>query len=326
MENKTETKVTRKKIKPAQLKKIITLAVVLLIFLVVTNPALIPFLPAETKAAIGNVWGRLFGDVENIVSVLAINWASIFKLIAMILMLSLLSVIARVVMDNIHPKSGKGKSGITLLRSASNYLFALLGVFWGLSILGVSVSAILASVGVLALIIGFGAESLVSDVVTGIFLVFEDQFNVGDIIEVGSHRGTVESIGVRTTCIRDVGGNIKIINNSDIRNVLNRSRAESYATTTVGISYNCDLEKVEKQLEEILPAIREKYPDVFLEVPTYSGVQELGSSSVDLKFVAQVAEENIFKAPRIMNRELKIAFDKYGIEIPFSQVVVHKAD
>ena len=325
MENKGE-KVPEKKIQPGQIKKIILLALALLAFLVVTNPAIIPFLPEETKAAIGDVWGRLFGDVESIVGVLAINWASIFKLIAMVLLVVLAAAVTRVILDNLHPKSGKGKSGLTMLKSAANYLFALLGVFWGLSILGVSIGAILASVGVLALIIGFGAESLVEDVVTGVFLVFEDQFNVGDIIEVGSYRGTVESIGIRTTCIRDVGGNVKIVNNSDIRNVLNRSKSASFASTTVGISYSCDLEKVEKQLEKILPEIGEKYPDLFLETPTYSGVQELGASAVDLKFVAKVKEEDIFKAPRVLNRELKIAFDKNGIEIPVQQVVVHKAE
>lgn len=315
-----------KKKRSAQVKKIIILAAVLLVFLVVTNPALIPFLSDETKESIGNVWGSLFGDVAGIVGVLTINWAAIFKLIAMILMLSLLAAAAHFVMYLLHPTTGKGKSGLSLLQSASNYLFALLGIFWGLSIIGVSVGAILASVGVVALIIGFGAESLIADIVTGIFLVFEDQFNVGDIIEVGSFRGTVDSIGIRTTCIRDAGGNVKIVNNSDIRNVLNRSKSSSVAATTVGISYNCDLEKVEEKLSRILPEIGTKYPDVFLEAPTYAGVQELGSSSVDLKFIAKVSEENIFAAQRLMNRELKIAFDKEGIEIPFPQVVVHKAD
>lgn len=325
METISEEKNTQER-KPVPVKRIVILAVALVAFLLVTNPALLPFLSAETKQSIGDVWGNLFGDVESIVGILTINWATMFKLIAMVLLLSLVATAAHYGMDHIHPKTGKGKSGLSMLQSASNYLFVLVGIFWGLSILGVSVGAILASVGVIALIVGFGAESLVADIVTGVFLVFEDQFNVGDIIEVGSYRGTVESIGIRITCIRDVGGNVKIINNSDIRNVLNRSKAASFATTTVGISYSCDLEKVEDQLGPILQRIGEKYPELFLEVPAYAGVQELGSSSVDLKFVAKVDEANIFKAPRVMNRELKIAFDKAGIEIPFQQVVVHKKD
>lgn len=324
MDTKEEKSEGLRKLMPG--RRIVVLVITLVAFLLVTNPRLIPFLPANVKQAIGDVWGNIFGDVEGIIGILSINWANIFKLIAMILLLSIVASAAQLVMNHIHPTTGKGKSGLTMLRSATAYLLALVGIFWGLSILGVSVSAILASVGVIALIVGFGAESLVADIVTGVFLVFENQFNVGDIIEVGSYRGTVESIGIRTTCIRDVGGNVKIINNSDIRNVLNRSKSASVAATSVSISYNCDLEQVEQKLTEILPAIGAKYPEVFLEDPSYIGVQELGSSAVELKFIAKVGEENIFSAPRILNRELKVAFDKAGIEIPFTQIVVHKAD
>lgn len=138
-------------------------------------------------------------------------------------------------------------------------------------------------------------------------------------------RGTVESIGIRTTAIKDVGNNVKIINNSDLRNILNRSTADSFAVTTVSVSYSTDLEKAEKVIAELLPKIREKYPDIFVAVPKYSGVQELADSGVILKFVAEVREQNVFSAPRILNRELKIGFDKAGIEIPFNQIVVHQA-
>lgn len=188
------------------------------------------------------------------------------------------------------------------------------------------VSTIFASVGVLALVIGFGAESLVADVVTGVFLVFENQFNVGDIIEVGGFRGTVEQIGIRTTYIRDAGDNIKIINNSDLRNILNRSAAQSWAKTDVAVSYNEDLERVEKVLAELLPKICAKYPEVFPNDPVYSGVQELADSGVVLRIAAIVREQDIYKAPRLLNRELKLGFDRAGIEIPFPQVVVHRAE
>ena len=144
-------------------------------------------------------------------------------------------------------------------------------------------------------VIGFGAESLVADVVTGVFLVFENQFNVGDIIEVGGFRGTVEQIGIRTTYIRDAGDNIKIINNSDLRNILNRSAAQSWAKTDVAVSYNEDLERVEKVLAELLPKIRAKYPEVFPNDPVYSGVQELADSGVVLRIAAIVREQDIYK-------------------------------
>lgn len=305
------------------LGKFIRWAVALVLFLVVTNPSILP-LPAETKASLRGTWGRVFGDVGKIAGTFAFNWAKIFQVIAIILMMAALTALVSFLLEKVHPKNPKARSAVTLIRSALRYITFLVGFFWCLGALGVNLSTIFAGVGIVTLIIGFGAQSLVEDLVTGIFLVFEDQFNVGDIIEVAGFRGTVESIGIRTTAIRDVGNNVKIINNSDLRNILNRSTADSAAVTTVSVSYSADLENVEKVIAAFLPKIREKYPDVFLTDPRYIGVQELGESGVVLKFVATVKEKNVFSAPRLLNREIKIAFDKAGIEIPFNQIVVHQ--
>lgn len=305
--------------------KIVGWAVILLLFLIITNPSLLPFLSAETKESVKETWVGIFGDVGKIAETFSLNWITAFRIIAIILLMILVTTIIQFILEHIHARSPKGRSAVTLLRSAISYVTTLVAFFWCISAMGVNVSTIFASVGIVALIIGFGAQSLVEDLVTGIFLVFEDQFNVGDIIEVNDFRGTVESIGIRTTAIRDVGNNIKIINNSDLRNILNRSTNKSVAVTTVSVSYQADLEKVEEAIEKMLPQIQAKYPEVFGEVPRYIGVQELGESGVVLKFVATVEEKNVFSAPRLLNREIKVYFDKNGIEIPFNQIVVHEA-
>ena len=320
-------KKVKKERKASKIKvgQVIAWIVIFLLFLVITNPSMLFFLPEETRGELQGTWMRIFGDVTKISDTFQFNWATIFQVIAIILMMIVLTTVISFILDHVHPKSPKAKSAVTLFRSAIKYITFIVGFFWCLGALGVNLSTIFASVGIVALIIGFGAQSLVEDLVTGIFLVFEDQFNVGDIIEVAGFRGTVESIGIRTTAIRDVGNNVKIINNSDLRNILNRSTADSFAVTTVSVSYSTDLEKAEKVIAELLPKIREKYPDIFVAVPKYSGVQELADSGVILKFVAEVREQNVFSAPRILNRELKIGFDKAGIEIPFNQIVVHQA-
>lgn len=320
-------KKAKKERKASKIKvgQVIAWIVIFLLFLVITNPGMLFFLPEETRGELQGTWMRIFGDVTKISDTFQFNWATIFQVIAIILMMIVLTTVISFILDYVHPKSPKAKSAVTLFRSAIKYITFIVGFFWCLGALGVNLSTIFASVGIVALIIGFGAQSLVEDLVTGIFLVFEDQFNVGDIIEVAGFRGTVESIGIRTTAIKDVGNNVKIINNSDLRNILNRSTADSFAVTTVSVSYSTDLEKAEKVIAELLPKIREKYPDIFVAVPKYSGVQELADSGVILKFVAEVREQNVFSAPRILNRELKIGFDKAGIEIPFNQIVVHQA-
>jgi len=328
-ESKQEAKQTARPVrekKKVNIVQIIIWAVILLVFLLLTNPSLIPFLSEDTRMKLKESWDSVFGDVGGIASTVKINWISIFQVIAIILAVILITKIIKFILDKVQPKSPKMRSLVTLLRSAITYVTVLIGFFWCLSAIGVNVSTIFASVGIVALIVGFGAQSLVEDLVTGIFLVFEDQFNVGDIIEVNGFRGTVQSIGIRTTAIKDPGQNIKIINNSDLRNILNRSNANSFASTSVSIAYSSDIEYVEKVIAELMPKIREKYPDIFVADPRYLGVNELGDSGVVLRFIGPVEEKNIFSAPRLLNREIKIAFDKAGIEIPFTQVVVHQAD
>ena len=211
-----------------------------------------------------------------------------------------------------------------MFASVIRYVAAIVLLCWGLSILGVDLSTIVTSVGILALIIGFGAESLIEDLVTGTFMLLENQYNVGDIVEVGGFRGTVHEIGIRTTSLMDVGGNIKIINNSDMRNILNRSDKASVAGTSIDVPYETDLEDFEPKIPGLMQQIFEKHRDVMLSPPRYLGVQELGASGVTLKFVVEVEEDKIFSAPRILNRELLVGFKKLGVECPFPQVDVHQ--
>jgi small conductance mechanosensitive channel len=325
-EQAEKTPQVKKRLSTVKLGTVIRWAVILILFLWITNPGLIPFLPQSARDSVRGTWQRIFGDVGKIADTFVLNWATVFQVIAIILMMILATALLRFIVQHIHAKNPKTRSFLTLINSALSYLTAIIGFFWCLSTLGVNLTAILASVGVLALIIGFGAQSLVEDLVTGVFLVFEDEFNVGDIIEAGGFRGTVESIGIRVTCLRDLGGNVKIINNSDLRNILNRSSQASWAATTVSVAYGTKIDELETKLAEFLPEIRQKYPEIFLEDPKYSGVQELADSGIVLKFGGAVDEKNIYAAPRILNRELLVFFDRVGVQIPFPQVVVHRSE
>lgn len=254
---------------------------------------------------------------------LNLSAAALLKVLTMAAGILLLARLLRALLKALRLKSHRGMTMITLASSLIQYTAALVTLCWGLSILGVNVSAIVASVGVLALIVGFGAESLIADVITGVFMLFENQCNVGDIVEVGGFRGTVQKIGIRTTCVVDGGGNVKIINNSEMKNILNRSDKASYAVCDIGIPYETDLEALEEQLPKLLDAISAKYPDLIPEAPCYLGVQSLDSSSVVLRFTAAVSEENIYAAQRKLNRELLLGLRRLGVECPFPQLDVH---
>lgn len=221
------------------------------------------------------------------------------------------------------PKETRARTVCSLTRSILSYAAVLLSVYFGLRALGVDVTASLASVGVVTLIIGFGAQSLIEDVLTGIFLIAEGRYNVGDILVLDDFRGKVVDISVRTTTIEDAGGNHKIINNSEIRNFQNRSQKTSLAVSTVSVGYDADLRAVETVIADALPAMFEENRAVFLDVPQYIGVEELGESGVVLKFIVSATEENVFAARRALNRSLKLLFDEKGIDIPYPQLTVH---
>ena len=221
------------------------------------------------------------------------------------------------------PKETRARTVCSLTRSILSYAAVLLSVYFGLRALGVDVTASLASVGVVTLIIGFGAQSLIEYVLTGIFLIAEGRYNVGDILVLDDFRGKVVDISVRTTTIEDAGGNHKIINNSEIRNFQNRSQKTSLAVSTVSVGYDADLRAVEAVIADALPAMFEENRAVFLDVPQYIGVEELGESGVVLKFIVSATEENVFAARRALNRSLKLLFDEKGIDIPYPQLTVH---
>lgn len=265
----------------------------------------------------------IFDGLEDVLGLLHISGPVIVKLLIMIAFVTFISQFILAVLKAFRKSGGRAATLSTVLISLVKYAAVLLGFCWGLSIIGVNVSTIFASVGIMALIVGFGAESLIADCVTGVFMLFENQYNVGDIVDIDGFRGTVLDIGIRTISIVDGGGNVKIINNSNAKNIINRSNQQSVSICDIAVSYDEDLEQLEEKIPEILKQIYDKHSDVFESEIMYSGVEQLGDSSVTLRFKAPVKEQDVFQGKRILKRELKVAFDKEKVSIPFPQMDVH---
>lgn len=260
-----------------------------------------------------------FDDLKNV----SINAGSLLKLLVMIFCVLAVETLIVVILGIPKPKNHRIRSVLSIISSLLKYVALIVILCWGLSILGVNVSTIVASVGIIALIVGFSAESLISDVVTGAFMIFENQYNVGDIVEVDGFRGTVTSIGIRTTCITDPGDNVKIVNNSNMKNILNRSDKLSRSISVIAVPYATDLEKLEGELPELMQRIYEKRTDIFKAPPQYLGVDALADSAVILKFVVNVDEKDIYSGARLLNRDLLLGFRSLGVECPFPQIDVH---
>ncbi len=301
-------------------KNTIKLVVLALVFAFLANPQWNPLLTADMKEAAATKLQSTLG----IFSGGALDPVNLLTALAVAILVYLITSVVCLLLTKACEGKNRSATVAGLITSIVKTVGFIAGVVWVLNVLGVDFVAIFASLGIASLIIGFGVQSLIEDCVTGVFLILEDQFNVGDTIVLGDFRGTVQQISVRTTTIKDDGGNVKIINNSDIRNVQNRSTALSLAVCDVGISYASNLPEVVKIIEAALPEIYERNKDIFCAVPVYKGVQSLADSAVVMRVLVEVDEKNVFPAVRRLNYEMKNLFDATGVEIPFPQVVVHQ--
>lgn len=262
------------------------------------------------------------GGDEALTATFKINGEAIFRVLIVIAFMILVRNIFLFVLRSIKLKSRRGNTLISLFDSLVRYAAVIIGVCWSLAVAGVNVSTIFAGVGIIALIVGFGAESLIADVVTGFFILFENQYNVGDIIEIDGFRGEVSRIGIRTICVRDTGGNEKIINNSSMKNVLNRSDYQSVAVCDIGIPYEIDLDEIPEKMNRILAEIKKANEDTFIGELKYLGVEELADSCVVLRVMAEVNERDIYSGRRLLNKEMKTRLEKEGITVPYPQINV----
>ncbi len=252
-----------------------------------------------------------------------VDLTTVLKLIIMITGVLAVEMLATFILSLFKPQKHRARSVISVVSSVLKYVAAIVILCWGLSIIGVNVSTIVASVGIVALVIGFSAESLIADMVTGAFMIFENQYNVGDIVEVDGFRGTVTTIGLRTTCLTDPGGNVKIVNNSAMKNILNRSDKPSRAISIISVPYGTDFKKLESEIPALMKRIHESHPEVFKSDPSYLGIDDLADSAVVMKFVVEVDEDNIFIGRRLLNHDLLLGFKDLGVECPFPQVDIH---
>ncbi|MBQ7641599.1 MAG: mechanosensitive ion channel family protein [Acholeplasmatales bacterium] len=227
----------------------------------------------------------------------------------------------RIIFEFIMKKSNRARTVVILLDGLVKYACAIAIIIFVLQAVGVNSTAIFASVGILTLVIGLGCQSLIADVVAGMFIIFENEYNVGEIITIGDFRGTVTEIGIRDTTIMDAAGNISSINNSEISSVINLSRELSLAVVDCEFPYDVPIEVVEGLLKDNFDNFKKRIPAI-IEGPFYKGVSGYGASNVAVKVVAKCHEEDRYQVQRDLLREYRKVFTEAGIDLSFNQVVV----
>lgn len=221
---------------------------------------------------------------------------------------------------------GRAKTLESLSKNIFSYVLIFIFVVTVLQVFGIDATAILAGAGVVGLAIGFGAQGLVSDVVTGFFLLLEKQIDVGDYVTTSSFSGIVEQVGLRTTQIRGFDGTLHYLPNREITSLSNHSRGNMRALVDIGISYDDDIDKAIAVLQGVCEQLASE-ESAIVEGPNVLGVQTLGSSDVVLRVIAKTENMEQWAVERKLRKALKEALDANGIEIPFPhQVYIEKKE
>jgi len=238
---------------------------------------------------------------------------------------------ARVVAHGGHTnerREQRAKAMGSLLKSiVTGVIFAMVIVMI-LAELEYNVGPILASAGILGIALGFGAQSLVGDFLAGISMILEDQYGVGDVIDVGEAVGTVEAVSLRVTRLRDIDGTVWYVRNGEILRVGNQSQNWARTVLDIGVGYGEDLQRVQRILREVAHDLweDEDFKNIVIEEPEVWGVQSLDPDGVLVRVTLKTAPLEQWAVARVMRERVKARFDFEGIEIPFPQRVVWQRD
>lgn len=217
---------------------------------------------------------------------------------------------------------------IHIFNGALKIILILLAVLMILQEAGLQIGPILAGAGIAGLAIGFGAQSLVKDIITGLFMIIENQYRIGDIIKIDDIGGTVEKITLRLTTLRDINGTVHHIPNGEIKRVSNLSKDFARVNFDIGVSYNTNLEHVIDVINRTGKELAEDpaFADAIINPPRFLRVNDFADSAIMIKILGDTKPLRQWEITGEMRKRLKIAFDREGIEIPFPQRVIHQAD
>jgi len=235
-----------------------------------------------------------------------------------------------VVADETMSKEGERKREDTLIHISNGAIGITLLIIAVLMILqeaGLKIGPILAGAGIVGLAVGFGAQYLIRDIITGLFIILENQYRIGDIIKIDDTDGTVESITLRLTTLRDLNGTVHHIPHGEIKRVSNLSKKFARVNLDIGISYNSDLDHVIKVINQTGNDLAKDplFKDSIINPPQFLRVDKFADSAIVVKILGDTRPLKQWEITGELRKRLKIAFDKEGIEIPFPQRVIHQA-
>lgn len=211
---------------------------------------------------------------------------------------------------------------IAVIQSLTTVIVWVTALFFVLNEFNVSLGPLFAGAGVLGIVIGFGAQKVVADFLSGFFMLFEDQFGVGDVVDLGEVTGRVEDVSLRTTTVRDVNGTVWHIRNSEIIRVANKSQLWSRAVIDVNVAYDTDLRRAEGIIQRVADNLwhdKDFTKGQIIDAPEVWGVEDLGADGVSIRLVVKTDPAEQFAVARELRLRIKEALEEAGIEMPFQQ-------
>lgn len=223
---------------------------------------------------------------------------------------------------NIQLEEKRLKTLSKLFKSIATYIIYFISIITCLDMIGFSIMTILAGAGVISLAVAFGAQSIVEDLMSGVFIVLENQYSVGEFVTIDGTLGTVQEIGMKTTKIKTENGELMIIRNGSIGTVTNYSRHAQRRFVTVGIAYEENIEQAKAVIQHACDIIGERYKNDFDQTPFVQGVTDLAASSVVIRTAFTSWNWTQDPISRALRQEIKEQLDKAGIEISYQKVQI----
>lgn len=212
-----------------------------------------------------------------------------------------------------------------LLKNLTKYLIIIFLLLAILTVYGINVTSFLTGLGIVGIIVGLALQDLAKDLIAGFTIILENQYAIGDTISIGDFKGEVIYLGLKTTRIKSYEGQIKIIANRNISEVINYSMENSLAIVDIDVSYEENNDKVEKVLKELTAELSKTLPNLKGKVELL-GIQELATSSVRYRIIAPTVAMQHYEVERILRKEIKDRLDKENIKIPYPQIEVHHGE
>ncbi len=280
------------------------------------------------KSFLASFWPWFFSHGLKIFFILAISW--LVTLFGGIFIEKIVRkfIVTEKTSENRNAERQREDTLIRIFSTTINVLVWILAGLMIMSELGFAVGPLLAAAGIAGLAFGFGGQYLIRDLISGLFIIMENQYRIGDVVCFESKCGLVEDISLRMTTLRDLDGTVIHVPHGEVKTVSNLSKGFSRVNLNIGISYSSDLEKVIAVVNRIGQELSNDpaWKESIIKAPQFLRVDDFVDSAIVIKILGDTQPIKQWDVAGELRKRIKLAFDKEGIEIPFPQVVVHRSD